>query len=94
MAASRDRDFFGSGATVKSNDMFLVADVDLNRILRYLLMKPPSNETDDLAGCDLAIAELNDPTRRDIDDDDLNSEYDKSGRCDLVTAAVGSRKIC
>jgi hypothetical protein len=94
MAASRDRDFFGSGATAKSNGMFLVADVDLNRILRYLLTKPSSNETDDLAGCDLAIAELNNPTRRDLDDDDLNSEYDKSGRCDLVAAAVGSGKIC
>jgi hypothetical protein len=41
-----------------TNDMFLVADVALNRILRYLPKKPPNNETDDLAGCDLVIAEF------------------------------------
>jgi hypothetical protein len=44
--------------------MFLVADVALNWILRYLPNKPLNNKTDDLAGCD------------------------------LVAAAVGSRKIC
>jgi hypothetical protein len=38
--------------------MFLVADVALNRILRYLPKKPPNNETDDLTGCDLVIAEF------------------------------------
>jgi hypothetical protein len=47
----------------------------------------------DFAGCDLAIAELDNPTRRDLDDDDLNSEYDESVRCDLVAAAVGSPKF-
>jgi hypothetical protein len=40
-------------------------------------MKLSNNEIVDFAGCDLAIAELDDPTRRDLDDDDLNFEYDE-----------------